>query len=244
MRSFTGSRPSVSFVLFVKDEEELLEPAVRRALSALERDFDDFEIVLVDDGSRDGTGETMDRLAKGDARVVVLHNLINLNVGVSIQRGLAAARKEVAVYDGVDLPLAPEDIGGLADLMADCDLLVLERTSFAGYTRWRRATSEINRALLRLLFGAPFRDLNYSQVFRSSALPRILPMAKSPAFTAPEMIIRALRLGMRVKSVPVAYHARPVGTGSLGRPHDILWSLYDMVRFRSTAWRGLGGPAA
>jgi undecaprenyl-phosphate 4-deoxy-4-formamido-L-arabinose transferase len=234
-----AARPSLSFVLFVKDEEALLEPAVRRALSALERDFDDFEIVLVDDGSRDRTGEIMDRLATEDARVVVRHNLVNLNVGVSIQRGLAAARKEIAVYDGVDLPLDPEDVGGLADLMAGCDLLVLERTSFAGYTRWRRVTSEINRALLRLLFGAPFRDLNYSQVFRTDVLPRILPLAKSPAFTAPEMILRALRLGLRVTTTPVAYHARPVGTGSLGRPHDILWSVYDMVRFRSMVWRKL-----
>ena len=234
-----ATRPSLSFVLFVKDEEALVEPAVRRAIQAIERDFDDFEIVLVDDGSRDRTGAIMDRLAKEDARVIVRHNLINLNVGISIQRGLAAASKELAVYDGVDLPLAPEDVGGLADLMVDCDLLVLERTSFAGYTRWRRATSEINRALLRVLFGAPYRDLNYSQVFRCSVLPRILPLAKSPAFTAPEMILRARRLGLRVKPTPVAYHARPVGTGSLGRPHDILWSLYDMLRFRLAAWRGL-----
>ena len=231
---------SLCFVLFAYDEEGLVEGAVRRVLAALARDFPDFEVVLIDDGSRDRTGEVMDRLAREDRRIRVHHNLVNLNVGVSIQRGLAAATGEYVVYDGVDLPLAPEDVAGLVARMADCDVLVLERTSFAGYTRWRRITSRVNRLLLRILFGKVFTDMNYSQIFRRSVVPKILPLGRSPAFTAPELILRALRLRLRVRSVPVAYHPRPVGTGSLGRPHDILWTLYDLFRFRLIVWPRLG----
>lgn len=230
-------KQSVSFVLFVYNEEQLLEAAVRRALVALERDFDDFEIVLLDDGSKDKTGEVMQRLAaENPARIKFVPNIINMNVGIAIQRGIAAATKEFAVYDGVDLPLAPEDTRELVEQMADCDVLLLDRTSFSGYTRWRWITSNVNRLLLKIFFACPYRDMNYSQMFRTSVVKQIQPIGKSPAFTAPEYILRAMRLGLRVKSHPTAYHARPVGTGSLGRPHDILWSMYDMFRFRFTMW--------
>lgn len=226
----------LSFVLFVYNEEDIVEAAARRCLEALERDFEDFELILIDDGSRDRTGEIMDRLAAEDPRVVVHHNLVNLNIGISIQRGIVAAKKEFVVYDGADLPLAPEDAKWLVSEMEDCDVLLLDRKTFAGYTRWRWFTSQVNRTLLRVLFGARWRDMNYSQMFRRSIVDDIRCVGKSPAFTAPELILRAMRLGLRVKSVPTDYHARPVRTGSLGRPHDILWSMYDLFRFRFTIW--------
>jgi glycosyltransferase involved in cell wall biosynthesis len=230
---------SVSFVLFVYNEADLLEAAIRRVVAALERDFVDFEVILIDDGSRDRTGEIMRELAAGDPRLVLLPNLVNLNIGISIQRGIAAARKEYAVYDAVDLPLAPEDVRGLIEAMQDCDVLLLDRTSFAGYTPWRKVTSHVNRLLLRTLFDVEWRDMNYSQVFRTSILRELRCAGKSPAFTAPELILRAHALGYRVKSLPVAYHARPAGGGSLGRPHDLIWSTYDLFRFRFTIWPGL-----
>ena len=236
--------PSVSFVLFVHNEADLLGAAVERCLRALTKDFADFELVLVDDGSTDATGTMMDALAARNDRIVVLHNLINLHIGMSIQRGLVASSKEIVVYNGVDLPLAPEDVAGLVELMEDCDVLLLNRTSFAGYTRWRWFISHANRFLLRLFFRCPFEDMNFSQMVRRSAVPQILPMARSPGFTAPELILRAMRLGLRVRSVPVAYHARPVRTGSLGRPHDLLWPLYELLRFRFTAWPRLGRTVA
>ena len=235
--SRTGA--SVSFVLFVHNEADLLVAAVERCLRALERAFADFELILIDDGSSDTTGEVMDALGERDERIVVLHNLVNLHIGISIQRGLVAARKDFVVYDGVDLPLAPEDVGDLVARMDDCDLLVLDRTSFAGYTRWRWFTSQMNRLLLRLFFRCPYADMNYTQVFRRSIVSKILPIGRSPGFTAPEMILRARRLGLRVASTPVAYHARPVRTGSLGRPHDLLWPLYELLRFRFTVWKTL-----
>lgn len=232
--------PSVSFVLFVHNEADILGAAVERSVRALEKDFSDFEVVLVDDGSTDATGATMDDLARRDHRIVVLHNLVNLHIGMSIQRGLVAASKDFVVYDGVDLPLAPEDVGGLVAQMDDCDVLLLNRTSFAGYTRWRWFTSQANRLLLRAIFRCGYEDMNYSQVFRRSIVREILPIGRSPGFTAPEMILRATRLGLRVKAAPAAYHARPVRTGSLGHPHDLLWPLYELLRFRLTVWPKLG----
>lgn len=231
---------SISLILPVYNEINLLEPTVRRCIQALSRDFVDFELILVDDGSTDGTGEVMDKLAKGDERIHVLHNIINLNVGISVQRGMAIATKDFIVHDAVDLPLSVEDIAGCMQHVKDCDILVLERKSYAGYTLWRWITSKINRTLLRALFAyGDIRDMNFTQIYRRNIIPGILPLAKSPAFTTPEMLLRARRLGLHVKSIGSDYLPRTSGKGAFGRPHDIFWSMYDMFRFRLKVWKKL-----
>jgi undecaprenyl-phosphate 4-deoxy-4-formamido-L-arabinose transferase len=231
---------SISLVIPVKNERNLLESTVRRCIKTLSRDFTDFELILIDDGSTDGTGDMMDELAKHEERIHVLHNNINLNVGISVQCGMAVATKDFVVHNAVDLPLSVEDIARSIHHMKDCDILVLERKSYSGYTLWRWITSKVNRLLLRVMFGRnDIHDMNFTQIYRRDIMQKLFPIARSPAFTTPEMILRAQCLGLRVKSVMVDYQPRTVGKGAFGKPHDILWSLYDMLRFRLKVWKKL-----
>jgi glycosyltransferase involved in cell wall biosynthesis len=234
---FKKSLKSISLVLPVYNEKNLLEPAVRHCIKVLSQNFEDFELILVDDGSTDGTGEVMDKLAESDKRIHVLHNYINLNIGISVPRGMATATKDYITWNAVDLPLAIEDIAGLMQYINDCDVLVQERKTYSGYTLWRLITSKINRVLLRILFRCgDIRDMNFTQIYRREIINKIFPLSKSPAFFTPEMILRAKKIGLRVKSIDVEYHPRPVGQGAFGKPHDILWSMYDMFRFRFNVW--------
>jgi undecaprenyl-phosphate 4-deoxy-4-formamido-L-arabinose transferase len=234
---------SINVIVPVYNERDILVPAIEHCMTVLSGDFEDFELILVDDGSIDGTGEAMDELAGADNRIRVLRNNVNLNVGISVQRAMAIASKEFVVHNAVDFPLEAEDIAGLVSHMEDCDVLVLERKSYAGYTAWRWITSKINRVLLRVMFGATgISDLNFTQMYRTEIIPRILPLARSPSFTTPEMILRAWRIGLRLKSVEVDYNPRTFGKGSFGRPHDMMWSLYDMIRFRLKEWGKLKMP--
>ncbi|MBL7196533.1 MAG: glycosyltransferase family 2 protein [Candidatus Omnitrophica bacterium] len=226
---------SISLIIPVYNEKKLIRPCLLRCLEALSRDFKDFEIILVDDGSTDETAEAIEEMRKNDERIKVIYNIINLNVGISIQRGLASAKKDFVLHNAVDLPLAPEDVAGLIPVLKNCDLLVLERKSYPGYTVWRWVVSRINRILLRILF--PFisigiKDFNFTQIYRRNILPGIMPLSKSPAFSTPEMILRARYNSLRVKSIVINYRPRTMGKSAFGKPHDMLWSLYDMLRFR------------
>ncbi len=78
--------------------------------------------------------------------------------------------------------------------------------------------------------------MNYTQIYKKNIINKIIPIAKSPAFTTPEMIIRARYLKLSVKTVTARYYPRSIGEGAFGKPHDILWSLYDMVRLRLKLW--------
>jgi glycosyltransferase involved in cell wall biosynthesis len=244
----TKKTSGISLVIPVYNEQDLVVPCLSRCVSSLSQDFETFEIIVVDDGSTDKTAEILESMALTENRIRPLKNLINLNFGCSVLRGMAAATLEYVVPNAIDLPLAPESLAPLVEQAEKCDILVLERTSYSGYVPWRILTSWINRRLLKILFAHETKgtsDFNFTQIYRRSVLHKIWPLAKSPAFWNPEMIFRGQRLGLRIESRSVEYYPRKSGKGAFGKPHDIMWALYDMFRFRLlTIFRNSDGRAS
>jgi glycosyltransferase involved in cell wall biosynthesis len=229
---------SLSVILPGLNEEASVENAVRRTLDCLERFCHEFEILVINDGSSDRTGEIAGRLAEEDDRIKVLHNERNLNYGVSLKRGIRAARCEWVLHNGMDLPLAPEDLPHFTRFFDEADVVVASRKSRAAHSPWRRLISWTNNWLLRALFSPRTRDLNFTQFYRRSFLERVPLISTSPALVTPELILRAERQGLRVREVPIEFRRRGAGKAHFGRPKDILWTLRDMLRLRLRTWLG------
>ena len=229
------SKLGVSLILPVYNEEAILEKAVKRCHKSLENDFEFFEIILINDGSKDSSLIIMHKLKKELSNIEVLDNLINLNQGVSIQRGLKAAKHEIVLHNGIDLPFDVSELKALLEKNYPFDLFGLEREKYKGATRWRKFVSKTNHFIRSAFY--PFKskgilDMNFIQIYNREIINQILPLAKSPAFTTPEMIYRANHFDLNVKSATYVYHARSHGSGSLGKLHDIVWTIYDMIRFK------------
>lgn len=226
---------SISIIIPIYNERAIARKNITRTIEAIKDQFSDWEIIIIDDGSTDGIGEELEQLADEFPQIVLLKNHINLNVGVSIQRGFAVASKEFVMHNGADLCFAPEKTKSVVDrmILQNADVAVIERKNYAAYTPWRWIVSKVNRLIIRMLFGKTgVIDYNFMQFYKNVALKQIMPLAKSPAFTTPEIIFRAMAKKMRVVSIYEEFRAREVGSGAFGRPHDILWSLYDLIRFR------------
>src|SRR5512141_1627026 len=97
-------RPSVTVVFPMYNEEDYIRRAVRAATAALAEVTDDHEIVIVNDASRDRTGEIADELARADPRIKVIHNPVNRTLGGTLRAGWAAATRELVLYTDADLP--------------------------------------------------------------------------------------------------------------------------------------------
>lgn len=229
----------ISYILAGYNEEDSIQSAIERCIFALERDFDDYELILVDDASTDNTGMIMEQFAKNNQKITVLHNLVNLNFGTSILRGMKTARYDWIIFNAVDLPLLPEETVDIIKAAQDYDMLVLERTRYEGVL-WRQITSKINTLMLHALFPKLIRGTpitNYIQVFRKDCINLFLPLARSPIFVWPEMIFRAKIAGLRVGNFLHTPHEEEKRKGAFGKPHDICWGIYDMLRFRIRLWQ-------
>jgi len=229
----------VSYILAGYNEAPLVEESIRQIINALERDFDDYELILVDDASTDETGGIMDRMARDNPKITVLHNLINLNFGTSVLRGIRTAKKEWIIYNAVDLPLYPEETKEVLTAAQEYDVLVLERTEYQGVF-WRKITSKCNSILLHILYPKLMRGtpiVNYIQVYRRDCINQCIPLARSPIFVWPEMIFRAKLAGVRVGNFQHTPHIDKPRKGAFGKPHDIIWGIYDMLRFRLRLWQ-------
>ncbi len=229
----------VSYILAGYNEEEIIEESVKKCLKMLEIDFDDYELILVDDASKDNTGKIMSSIAEQNERVIYIENEVNLNFGISVLRGMKAATKEYVVYNAIDLCFPIADTKKIITKAQKYDVLVLQRTVYIG-TFWRKITSSINRLLLNSLFPKLMKDTpitNYVQVFRREIIDSIIPLARSPIFVWPEMIFRAKLMGMRVGNVKSIPHVTRIKKGAFGKPHDIIWGIYEMLRFRVRCWQ-------
>ncbi len=235
------SKKTVSVVMAGYNEEKIIKPAAEKIYTTLETAFDTFELILIDDASKDNTYVLMKEFAEGKENVIVMENEVNLNFGTAVLRGMLAAQYEYVTFTACDLPIAPSDIVKLVYEMDDrYDMLVMERTDYVT-TKWRGVTSRLNMILLHILFpkltkGTPV--LNYSQIYRDRIMHRIVPMSRSPIFVWPELIFRAKLLpDSKWINIKVKCQVDNLRGGAFGHPHDIIWGIYDMLRFRIRLWQ-------
>lgn len=236
------SKYSLSLILPLYNEENLLETALNYCIEVLHNDFEDFEIILIDDGSKDKTLEILESKFAHLPFIKIHKNYINLNQGITVQRGWKIAEKEFVLFNGIDLPLDLKEVKKIIDENSNYDVIVLERSIYQGATQWRLITSNVNFYIRKLLFPiltSGFNDMNYTQIYKKSVIDSILPLAKSPAFTTPETIIRARLNELKIIQKMITFNERKHGTGSLGKLHDILWTIYDMVRFKYLLFIGI-----
>lgn len=223
--------PLLSLVLPGYNEEEALPTAVRTCLQSLRAArIDHFEIILVNDGSTDRTGELAEAEARRDSRIRVIHHEANEGQSPSFLHGFAESRGRIITWNGMDLPFHPRDVSrALACFQAGADVVVVERRDRSAYGPARKLISRANVLLLRTLFASPFRDHNFVQFFRREVLADLPVESRGVSTVAAELIIRAVRAGLRVVAMTADYHARTTGRSTVN-PSKILHALSETLR--------------
>ena len=233
---------SLSFVMAAYNEEKNLKEAVRIVSEVLSAEVEDYEIILVDDGSRDNTLEQRKWCAQTYPNIRILENVVNLNYGAAVLRGLLSATKDWVVYDACDLEMHPKDfVDSFRKLSEQVDVVVYERMTYEAVS-WRKFASFLNKLALNVLFPRLMRGtpvLNHTQMFRTACVRQIVPLSRSPIFFSPELIFRAKLFGLTWRNEKIRFHSIDgIRPGAFGRLYDILWALQDMFRFRFLLWGG------
>jgi glycosyltransferase involved in cell wall biosynthesis len=223
--------PSLSVVIPMYNEEAYVERSVAAARAVLEEMGGDWEIVIVDDASTDGTGARADALARADARVRVLHNPVNRRLGGTLRAGYAAATKDLVFYTDADLPI---DFGQLPRAVR---LLEYQQADLLAGYRFDRTSEGLHRALytigyhvlIRLLFGLRIRDVNFAfKLFRRSLLQRI-ELKSEGSFIDAELLLRARQAGAVMIQLGLDYFPRTRGPSKLSSVGVIAAILREMA---------------
>jgi glycosyltransferase involved in cell wall biosynthesis len=221
---------SVSLVVPMYNEQENIEHALACGIGALELYGGDYEIVVVDDASTDGSPEIVRRLAAENPRIRVLRHAVNRKLGGALKTGFAAATRDLVFYMDADLPFDPNVIGP-----AIRALEVTRADVIAGY-RLDRKTEGLKRtiysylynSLIGLLFGWPHRDINFSfKLLRREVLEAVELCSEGSLIDA-ELIVKAKNLGFVIQQMGLDYFPRSRGVSTLGSPAVILKILREL----------------
>jgi glycosyltransferase involved in cell wall biosynthesis len=231
--------PELSYFFPAHDEEANVEALVEEALIELPALAERFEIVVVDDGSRDGTGTVADRLAATHQDIVrAVHHPTNLGYGAALRSGFGAARFEHVAFTDGDRQFRVVDLGRLTARMAGAD----RPDVVVGY-RIKRSDPPIRtlyartyRLANRVFFGLRVTDVDCAcKLFRRSALEGIR-VESGGAFLSAELLIKLRAAGRSVVEVGVPHYPRTAGSPTGAKPEVILRAVRDFWRLRLRSW--------
>ncbi len=229
----------LSYFFPAHNEEANLGGLVDEALETLPSLADAFEIVIVNDGSRDATGRIADELTAAHPGIVrAVHHPTNLGYGAALLSGFQAARHEHVAFTDGDRQFRVADLGALMERMAAAD----QPDAVVGF-RIKRADplvrtlyARVYRLANRVFFGLRVRDVDCAcKLFKRSALDGV-GVESGGAFFSAELLIKLQAAGRSVAEVGVPHYARTAGSPTGARPSVVFRAVRDFWLLRLRLW--------
>jgi len=202
--------PDVSVLVPAKDEAENLAEFVRLTRDAMLPLPYAVELVIVNDGSHDGTPKLLEDLTAKHPFVRVVTHRAQRGIADALKSGADVARGRVLVYYPADLQYLPSDIPALVDPILAGQADVVTGTKQGGYNK--RFVSGVYNALCRWLFGVRVKDLNSVKAYRREIMDSVPMRPDWHRF----MVVIAASQGYRLAERPVPVHPRRAGASKFG----------------------------
>jgi glycosyltransferase involved in cell wall biosynthesis len=222
----------VSAVMPAFNEQANLEQSVGRTADALRSHARTFEIIVVDDGSRDESAAVLERLKATHPTLRVVRHPVNRGYGAAVRSGFDAARLPWVFLMDADNQFDPAEVALLLDRAAQADIV-------AGYRRHRRdpLPRRLNAwaffTLVRLLFGRLVRDVNCAFKLIRRDLLAHMELHAEGALINTELFVLARQLDARVVEVPVHHYPRRSGKQTGANPRVVLRAFAELFAFRA-----------
>ncbi len=226
-------RPALSVVVPLYNEEESVRPLIEAVREAL-GEAPPWELVLVDDGSRDRTAQVAAELAQGDERIRLVRLARNYGQTQAMQAGFDAARGRIVVSMDGDLQNDPRDIPALvAKLEEGYDLVAGYRLRRRDKLLTRKLPSWVANRIIRAVTGVPIRDNGCSlKAYRRETLDRLHLYSDMHRFLP---ALAAATAAARIAELPVRHHPRRFGRSKYGLSR-ILKILADILTLTMISW--------
>ncbi|MBU1652764.1 glycosyltransferase family 2 protein [bacterium] len=240
MSDNSGKKYSVSVFLPAYNEEDNIEEAVLNTAAVLRDICYEWEVIVVNDASKDRTAEIAERLASEIPQVKVIHHEVNTRLGGALRTGFSNSTMQLVFYTDADNPIDMNDLRWAVPMMEDVDFITGYRLNRDEPLK-RKVYSRCYNWLIRLLFGLKVRDVNFSfKLVRQEVLKKA-KLHSQGSFIDAELLVEARKYGYRIKEVGVKYYARTRGVSTLASPTVILKILQELWIYYRKYYRDHSG---
>jgi glycosyltransferase involved in cell wall biosynthesis len=224
------ARQSISVVFPAYNEEANVAQAIEQASQSLKSLVEDWEIIVVNDGSHDRTGSIIDERARQDPRVIAVHHDSgNRGYGAALRSGIQRATKDLLFFSDSDLQFH----------LAELPLLLLWIEQYDAVIGYRERRSDpfhrkLNafgwNTLVRAVLGLRVRDIDCAfKLFRAS-LFRVIQIEAVGAMVNTVILVQASRMGFKIKEVPVTHFRRLAGRSTGAKLRVIAKAFKELLK--------------
>lgn len=226
-----GDVLSISAVLPAYNEEQVIAASVGAMVKTFESLGAEYEVIVVNDGSRDRTAEIVTQLGEENPRVRLVSHEQNQGYGAAVWTGFISAVKDLVFLTDGDKQFDVDEISLLLPMMDGADMVI-------GY-REKRADPPMRlfnawgwKLLVNALFGYTARDIDCAfKLFRRRILDRVEVHSRGATLSA-EFLIKARRLGYVIRERGVSHYPRPAGQATGAKPAVILRAFRELWQLR------------
>jgi glycosyltransferase involved in cell wall biosynthesis len=220
------------------NEEKRLEKTVLSAIKVLPSVADKWEVIIVNDGSKDKTGQVAKKIASKNKNVSVIEHEVNRGYGAALKSGLYSAKYRWITFIDSDGQFDFSEIDQFIETQnkTNADLVIGYYKSRA-VPFYRKVNSTLWQLVVFALFGLKVRDIDCAFKLIDAKIVKKIPQLESErgAFISSELLIKAKKVGAKIVEIPVSHFPREGGVGTGASLNVIIKSFVDLFRL----WRKL-----
>ncbi len=225
----------ISVIIPAYNEENRIEPTVKRVIYYLEHNFDKYEIIVVDDCSTDNTHNIVSKYKKNNVKI--LRNKKNKGKGYSVKRGILDANYSLVLFSDSDLATPIDELGKFMNYIREYDIVIASRNLKDSDLKlkqplYRQLMGKIFPLLVNLIALRGFKDTQCGfKLFKTNIAKKVVSLQTFDGFSFDvEILFIAKKLGYKIKEAPVVWIDKK---GSKVSPiKDSIKMLVDLFKIR------------
>ncbi len=224
---------SVSFFCPAYNDAGNLPDLIPVVVDFLERNAEKYEITIIDDGAKDGTGKVADQMANQFQGARVIHHERNKGYNATLKEGFENGKYDYVMYTDGDNQYDVREFEPHLHLLEKNDVIAGYATKKA-VSDFRKFQSWVHNALINILFLSHFKDINCAmKIFKRQVLEKVkINCNPYGAFIDAELMLKAKMLGYKIAQFPVTHYERKSGIASGSKPKVVLNTIKDMIKLR------------
>ncbi len=210
------------------NEEANIEEVVKKAIPVAEDVAQKWEIIIIDDGSSDGTLKLARKLVKNDPKHLrVISHMPNRGYGAALKEGLENAKYDLVVFTDGDRQFDFSEVKKFLELIGPVDIVIGIRKKRIDQP-FRHLLMNLLKIWDFLLFGFYFQDIDCGfKMFKRSAIQKILPLKSEGAMITTEILAKAIKNKLQILQVKINHFPRKFGNQSGGNPRVIIRAIKE-----------------